>query len=167
MLNFFSIEILKDNCNTQQKKEHKHKHKHKQIKCLTEFCSVLVPASVLSYAFTVLLVRQSLRHTRTWLQSMVMMCRHSTIHRWFERNRAGRVDHTNNTRQGMPPAEGLDDALKANLLVNPHATAHEIAEELGHSVSTITEHIHSLGLHYFQFRWVPHPSHTTKKRPGQ
>lgn len=80
----------------------------------------------------------------------------SVIHRWFQRHRAGRVDLEDNPRPGRPPTEGLDDALKALLLVNTHATAHEIAEELGHSVSTITEHMHALGLHYFQLRWVPH-----------
>ena len=80
----------------------------------------------------------------------------STIHRWFERHRAGRADLSDNPRQGRPSVEGLDDGLRAHLLVNPHATAHEMAEELGHSVSTITEHLHALGLHYFQLRWVPH-----------
>ena len=80
----------------------------------------------------------------------------STIHRWFERYRVGRADLYDNQRPGRPPAEGLDDSLKTLILENPHATAREMAEELGHSVSTITEHLHAMGLHCFQLRWVPH-----------
>ena len=87
----------------------------------------------------------------------------STIHHWFERQRAGRVDLDDNPRSGRLTTEGLDDALKAFLLENPHATAHEMAKELGHSVSTITEHLHAIGLNSFQLRWVPHTLTDTQK----
>lgn len=78
-----------------------------------------------------------------------------TAQDWFTRFRSGDESLDDQPRSGRPTAVD-DDRILQLLHDDPRLSAPRIAEQLGVSSHTITDHLHSLGKVYKVNQWVPH-----------
>jgi len=76
--------------------------------------------------------------------------------RWIERFNEGDFNLDDKERTGRPSTIDLDAGIKEYLQTFPRATSVEIASAMGHSQSTIWEHMTKIRLRYLCCKWVPH-----------
>lgn len=80
-----------------------------------------------------------------------------TCRRWIQKFNEGDFNLDDDERSGRPSlGEDFDAGIKDYLQTFPRASVAEVATALGHSQSTIWEHMKKMGLRYLSCKWVPH-----------
>lgn len=78
-----------------------------------------------------------------------------TVQWWFQKFRAGDESLEDEEGRGRPSALD-DDNLKALVEANPRTTVRELAEKLGVSKTTVSDHLNCIGKSKKLDKWVPH-----------
>lgn len=85
-----------------------------------------------------------------------------TVQSWFQKFRTGDESLHEEEGRGRPSAID-DDDLKALVEANPRTTVRELAEELGVSKTTVSDHLHRIGKSKKLDKWVPHELNENQK----
>lgn len=94
-----------------------------------------------------------------WGERSVNEC---TVQRWYKKFRRGEVDLEDQEGRGRPSAID-DDDLNALVEANPRTTVRELAEELGVSKTTVSDHLNCIGKSKKLDKWVPHNLNENQK----
>ena len=96
---------------------------------------------------------------KVWCQGSINQ---STVQRWFQNFHRGDFSLENEEGRGRPSTID-DDQLKTLVEENPRVTVRELAEELGVSIGTISEHFNQIGKSKKLDKWVPHELNENQK----
>ena len=88
--------------------------------------------------------------------------RERTVQYWFKKFKDGETNLDNEER-GRPGSAIDHDQLKALVEANPRTTVRELAEELGVSKTTVSDHLKQIGKSKKLDKWVPHELNENQK----